>query len=330
MPPADLINLHTIANFFNYAAYFPGVVRRVPTVWTIHTMRPFTGGCDYAYGCERFQQQCGKCPLLHSRFENDPSRKVWRAKAKMYRTVPVNRLQLVAPSRWIAGEISRGSLLGRFPRHVIPNGIDVQAYAPRDKRAAREALQIPAEARVAIFVTQHALGARLKGFDLLKEAIRDMGGVRNLHLITLGSGDLEGVSVPHTHLGHVFNDNLLSFAYSAADVFVIPSLMDNLPNVVIESMACGTPVAGFATGGIPEMVRPGQTGELAPTGDVRALREAIESLLLRDSYRATLSRQCREIAVNEYSLEVQAARYLSLYECMLGYPRRENSDPIAP
>jgi glycosyltransferase involved in cell wall biosynthesis len=229
----------------------------------------------------------------------------------------LDRLQLVAPSRWIAGEIARSSLLGRFSTHVIPNGIDVQAYAPRDKRAARDILQIPQDARAILFVTQFSLSSKLKGLDLLKEAIREMSGVPNLHLIALGAGDLEGVPVPHTHLGHIFNDNLLSLAYSAADVFVIPSLFDNLPNVVMESMACGTPVAGFTTGGIPEMVRPGQTGELAPRGDVRALREAIESLLLRDDYRAKLSAQCREIALKEYSLEVQAARYISLYQSML-------------
>lgn len=317
IPPADLINLHTIGNFFNFAAYFPAMALRVPTVWTMHTMEPFTGGCVYTHGCDRFEERCGKCPILESRRESDLSRKDWKAKDKMLRNVPATRMRLVAPSRWMAVQVARSSLLGRFPVEVIPYGVDTQSYAPRDKQAARDVLQIPMDAKVILFVTQHAMDVKVKGLPALLEACRGMSAVPNLRLLTLGGGDLRDVPVPHTHLGHVFNDNLLSLAYSAADVFVIPSLMDNLPNVVIESMACGTPVVGFDTGGIPEMVRPGQTGALAPPGDVRALREAIESLLLNDGERAQLSARCREVAVKEYALEVQARRYLSLYQSML-------------
>ena len=317
IPPADLINLHTITNFFNFGAFFPSRAIDTPVVWTLHTMGPFTGGCIYTYGCDHYEAECGKCPLLESKREHDLSREVWNAKHRMFHDVPETRMRLVAPSRWIAGLAKRSSLLGRFPVEVIPYGIDVNAYAPRDKQFSREVLQIPADANVILFATQHALNARVKGFSALLEAIRGMTAVPNLRLLTLGSGHIEQLPVPHTHLGHVFNDNLLSLVYSAADLFVIPSMMDNLPNVVLESMACGTPSVGFDTGGIPEMVRPGITGQLAPPGDVRALRDAMESLLLHRTGRAQLSAQCRETAVKEYALEVQATRYRALYQTML-------------
>jgi glycosyltransferase involved in cell wall biosynthesis len=116
----------------------------------------------------------------------------------------------------------------------------------------------------------------------------------------------------------VFDDHLLSLIYSAADLFVTPSLEDNLPNVVMESIACGTPVVAFAAGGIPEMVRAGQTGEVAPLGDVRAMRTAVEYLLNEDGVRRGLSRTCREVAVSEYGLALQAERYVKLYREMLG------------
>src|SRR5438046_2993624 len=109
---------------------------------------------------------------------------------------------------------------------------------------------------------------------------------------------------------------MLSTIYSAADVFVIPSLQESFGQTVIESLACGTPVVGFASGGIPDMVRPGHTGWLAPTGDTAALRNAMVTAL-SDPRRAELSANCRRIALQEYSLDTQARAYAQLYETML-------------
>ena len=109
----------------------------------------------------------------------------------------------------------------------------------------------------------------------------------------------------------------MAHAYNAADIFVIPSLVDNLPNTVLEAMACGTPVIGFDVGGIPDMVREGETGLLVYPGDSRALSEALDILLGNHSLRRTMSANCRMVAEAEYSMEIQARRYIALYEQVL-------------
>ena len=120
------------------------------------------------------------------------------------------------------------------------------------------------------------------------------------------------------HFGSVLNDRLISVIYSAADVYVITSKEDNLPNVVLESMACGTPVVGFDVGGIPDMVRPGITGHLSPFGDVNALAEALRRVLNDQAHRRELADNCLAITKKDYSLQVQAGAYIALYEKLLG------------
>jgi glycosyltransferase involved in cell wall biosynthesis len=320
LPEADLYNAHTLTNFLDYAAFWPAIPLKRPVVWTLHLMVAFTGGCSNSFGCDRFQQRCGACPMLHSHNERDLSRQVWNDKQAMYSRIPAERLHLVCPSNWLRGQLSRSSLLSRFPASAIPNALDIQAYAPRDKSFARRTLGLPADARVLLFVSQHSLAEKAKGFDLLMTMLAQMDRPRNLHLVTLGPDFPFQVDIPHRHLGHIFDDHVLSMIYSAADLFITPSLQDNFPNVVLEAIACGTPVVGFAIGGIPEIVRKGLTGEVVPAGDIRELRNAVEFLLREETVREQLSRSCREVAVREYSLEVQAARYLKIYTQMLGEP----------
>src|SRR5213076_3217092 len=157
------------------------------------------------------------------------------------------------------------------------------------------------------------------GFAQLAEAIEGIPvgapGAENLTLVSVGGGkpELKG-GHRHVHAGRISDDRLLAMAYSAADVFVIPSLQESFGQTVIESLACGTPVVGFASGGIPDMVRPGQTGWLAATGDTAALRDAINTALRDDATRNAMAQHCRRVAIEEYSIEVQASAYLKLYE----------------
>jgi glycosyltransferase involved in cell wall biosynthesis len=317
LPGADLYNLHTISNFVDYAAFLPAVTAKAPVVWTFHLMAPFTGGCSNSFGCERYQQECGACPMLHSTDENDLSHRLWSAKQRIYSAISATRLHLVCPSQWMRGQLSRSSLMGRFPATVIPNGLDTDAYAPRDRRFARETLGIPPEAKVLLFISQHTLRWKGKGFDLLLEMLRRMNRPRNLHLVTLGQDCTFDIPVPHRHIGHLFDDRVLSMVYSAADLFITPSLQDNFPNVALEAISCGTPVVGFEVGGIPEIVRNNQTGEVVPVGDVDALGGAVERLLGDDAGRQEFSRRCREVAVREFSNVLQGERYLKLYREML-------------
>ncbi len=317
LPPADVINLHWIAQFVDYRGFFGTVPAWTPVVWTLHDMSPFTGGCHYDWGCGKFSGQCSACPALSSDRPDDLARDIWQRKQDAFARVPEGRLHIVAPSRWLAAEAGRSALLGRFPFAVIPNGIDTDDFAPRDRAAARDVLGIPPGVPAVLFVADQMDQAR-KGFGLLVEALRRLDDVPGLHLLSIGSSSPAlDLPFPHLHLGRIDNDRLLSLVYSAADVFALPSLQDNLPNTVIEAFACGTPVAAFDAGGTRDMVRPGETGALAPAGDVEGLRRALADLLRDPDRRAALGENCRRVAVQEYSSELQARRYADLYVAIL-------------
>ena len=314
LPDCDVINLHWVARFIDYQSFFSHVAASTPVVWTLHDMNPFTGGCHYSDGCHGFVEQCGACPQLESTLVDDLSHEIWQRKSDSYARIPPLNMRIVTPSQWLAGEMRRSALLGRYPVSVIPNGLDTQAFAPRDRIHAREVLGIPPQAAVVLFVAEWTDNRR-KGFALLSEALARLNKRLNCFLLSLGGHPpAEVLDIPRLHLGVVGNERLLSLIYSAADVFVIPSREDNLPNTVLEAMACGTPVVGFEVGGIPEMVRPGITGLLAPPEDAAALGQAISELLQDHQGRTKMAAQCRRIAVEEYAVEIQARRYGQLYQ----------------
>jgi glycosyltransferase involved in cell wall biosynthesis len=303
-------------------------------------MGAMTGGCHYTQGCEKFTKECGACPQLGSRDdEHDLSREVWTRKNRALSNIGPGGLHVVGTSRWIAAEAKRSSLLGRFPVSVIPNGLDTDEFAPRDKGFSRDLWNIPRDAKVVLFAAESIANVR-KGFRHVAEALAGITtNVSNLLLVSVGGGKCAlPAGLPHLALGKVNNDRMLSTIYAAADVFVIPSLQESFGQTVIESLACGTPVVGFSSGGIPDMVRPGQTGWLAPTGDTRALRDAIAEALSDDARRAAMAATCRAVAVEEYSLDVQSRAYAALYETLIARAASRAasdgpivaSDPVLP
>jgi glycosyltransferase involved in cell wall biosynthesis len=325
MPDTELINLHWVAGFLDLGAFFAWLRPGMPLVWTLHDMGIFTGGCSQDMGCGKFTQQCGACPQLGSSHESDLTRDVWRRKQKYYSAIDVRRFHIVTPSRWLGEEVKRSPLLSRFPRSVIPYGLDLEVFKPRDRRFSREVLGIPQEAKVILFIS-NGLYTYLKGFRHLIGALEGMDSSSGIFLLCLGFGSSPVLErFPHTHITLLPHDRSLSLVYSAADVFVLPSLADNLPNTMLEALACGTPVVGFATGGIPDGVRPGVTGLLAKTGDSAELRSAILEILGNDAKRTEMSDNCRRIALAEYDLSLQTSRYVELYTEML---RRGANGPV--
>lgn len=331
LPPCDVLHLHWTAGFVSYESFFRALPEGLPVFLTLHDMNPLTGGCHYDDGCGRFTSACGACPQLGSSRRNDLSRRTWHRKEAAYGRI-ADRLHLVTSSEWLAGEVRRrGGVLGRVPLHVIPYGLDVRVFAPRDRAAARSRFGLPEDARVALFVATSRENRR-KGFALLAEALSGLSGVvPGLWLLSVGGGEapVEG-SVPHVAIGHVADDDVLADAYSAADAFVLPSLQEAFGLVVIEAMACGTPVAAFDVGGVPEIVRPGLSGALAAPGDAASLRDAIASLLCErnDLTRKVTAESCRRVAVSEYALELQAARHIELYAAALA--DRRSPAPTEP
>jgi glycosyltransferase involved in cell wall biosynthesis len=170
-----------------------------------------------------------------------------------------------------------------------------------------------------------------KGQHVLMDALDGIAAEANICLVSVGAGEPSKVQrFPHVCFDGIGNDRVLSFIYSAAEVFVCPSLADNLPNTILESIACGTPVVAFAAGGIPDLVRPGITGLLAKAGDASELRDAILQLLNNRAKHSEMSANCRRVAIEEYELTLQAQRYQRLYEDMLtGRSQRGPADDPA-
>lgn len=318
LPPCDVLNLHWISGFIDHASFFSSISQEQPIVWTLHDMNAFTGGCHFDDGCGRFAVSCGACPQLTSRDESDFSREVWSRKQSAYRGIDGNCLHLVTPSQWLATEVQRSSLLGGRSVSVIPYGLDTEVFHPRDRRAARDVLGLPCEARVILFLADWVMEAR-KGFPLLREALGGIQDISSLYLLAMGNGAPDViVDLPMVKLGYLREERFLSLVYSAADLFVLPVLQDNLPNTALEALACGVPIVAFHVGGIPEIVRDGIEGRLVPRGDVAGLRLAICDMLNRPDTLREMSARARQRATKEFALELQARRYLELYERIIG------------
>lgn len=316
LPSWDILHLHWVAGMFDCADFFRHFPQDRPVVWTLHDMQPFTGGCHFSGNCARFSESCGSCPQLNSSNPHDFSRQSWTRKRSGYSALPPGRLYLVTPSKWLAGEVRRSSLLSNCELSIIPYGLDTGVFKPRDRAAARELFELPAERQIVLFLADRANEQR-KGLSLLVEALKTLPDRSNLCLLILGNGRVDLPDDFQTvRLEYVRNDRVLSLIYSAADVFALPVLQDNLPNTALEAMACGLPIAAFATGGVPDMVRDAVEGWVVPPGDVAALGQAIASALHDHPRRALMASNARLRAVQEYGIDLQAHRYLELYQSL--------------
>ncbi|WP_295394356.1 glycosyltransferase family 4 protein [uncultured Thiodictyon sp.] len=316
LPPADLYHLHWIAGFLDVGSFMPMVGK--PVVWTLHDMYALTGGCHYAMDCDAYTHECGHCPQLGSCDARDLAHASWQRKARAYAHRSPTDLHIVAPSRWLQGVARQSRLLREFPVHCIPYGIDTAVFRPVAAEGLRSALGLLVEDRVVLFVAD-GVGNPRKGFQALIDALHGLETPQTMVALSIGPHPPR-LQLPfrHIHVGAISSDGLLAALYSLADLSVVPSLADNLPNVALESLACGTPVVGFDAGGIPDMVRPGETGWLAPVGRVQELREALRVALADASTLRGYGQRCREVAEQEYTLGAQARAYAGLYAQVLG------------
>lgn len=316
-PSADLLNLHWVAGLVDYGSFFRALSRDIPLVWTLHDMNPFTGGCHYTGGCGRFEQRCGACPQLGSEEDADASRAISERKRGAYAEISPGRLRVVTPSRWLGEQARRSSLFGGFRVATIPYGLDTETFRPQDQGLARGHFGIPANAKVVLFVAQWVNELR-KGFFLLPRVLETLGDDPDLRAVSIGRGGESGGGAKRVVLEYTDDERTLSLLYSAADVFLLPTVEDNFPNTALEAVACGVPVVAFRVGGVPEIVRDGVTGLLVEAGDAGGLGKAIGELLRNPERRRAMSANCRRVAVTEYGLEIQASRYVELYREMLG------------
>lgn len=323
---ADIIQLYnTHGGYFSHLA-LPRISRHRPMVWRLSDMWPLTGHCAYSHDCERWQIGCGSCPILgeYPALKRDTTALLWKMKKRIYDR---SQLVVVVTNSWMAGLVKDSPLLGRFPVRMIPNGVDTEVFRPIPKTAARETLGVPPQAKVVLFNAHVATTKTRKGGEFVRPALERVAasGIRDLLLVVLGERAEaweESPSYRTLRLGFTQSDHLLASVYSAADVLLHPAVVENLAGGIIESMACGTPVIAFRVGGIPDVVRDGETGYLAGLRDIEDLSGGLRKVLLAQKMQLEMADQCRRTIEAGYTRELELQRFASLYGDIL---REESS-----
>lgn len=319
---ADIVHLHWI----NHAFLRPADLLKLcklnkPIVWTFHDSNAFTGGCHVRYTCNHFENECGNCPLLKRSAPNDISHVVWKAKEKTYKKLDFT---IIAPSGWMSESFKRSGLLRDRSYCVIPNTLETEVFKIYDKIDSKKHLGLAEDKFIMLSGFMPSRKDLHKGTPYLLEALERLIKLKkidydNVELIVFGNRDEKNVPefpVKTTFLGTINNDEKLAICYSAADVFITPSLEDNLPNTVMESLACGTPVVAFTTGGIPDMVVHKQNGYLAEYKSAEDLAEGI-LWIYNNQNREALNKQARLTVEQNFSEAVIAEKHLTLYRRLL-------------
>ncbi len=316
---ADVLNFHTIhSGYFNYLA-LPKLTQLKPAVFTLHDAWSFTGHCGVSFDCEKWKTGCGNCPYPknYPPIQHDNTKLEWKLKKRAYSK---SRITFVTPSKWLTS-LAKQSMIGEYDIHTIPYGLDTNTFEPLEPEHCRKVLGVPPGKKVLLFGAM-GLTERGKGGDLLVKALNKMpeSMKKSIVLLTLGQADeafKNNIDIQTINLGYVSGDRMKAIALSAADIFIFPTRSDNHPCIVQESLACGTPIVSFNVTGVPELVREGITGYLAEGENADSFLARILQLLEENSVRETMKKNCREIALNEYRLDIQAQRYSELFSSIL-------------
>ena len=315
---ADIIHLHWI----NQGMLSLSGIRKIldsgkPVVWTMHDIWPATAICHLTLDCRKFTTRCCRCKYLPGGGStNDLAASVWRKKQQM---VADESIYYVACSHWLEREAKASALLHGQKITSIANPIDTHIYKRGDKQQARRLLGLPQDKRLLLFVSQRVTN-RNKGMDYLIEACRQLDSQDTEVVILGGHADevVEQLPLKAHALGYVSDEQRIVSIYQAADVFVLPSLSENLPNTIMEAMACGVPCVAFRVGGIPEEIDHRENGYVADYRSAEDLARGIRWVLGEADYEALCSHAAHKVA-QHYSQQRVAIRYLDVYQQAMAF-----------
>ena len=313
---ADVIHIHWI----NQGMLSLSDIKRLidlgkPVVWTLHDMWPATGGCHYVALCNQYKSGCTQCPMMKRPFFWNLMRTVYLYK----NTIGLEKITFVGCSRWITEMCKQSQLLRNASFYSIPNPIDTALFKPYNKQIVRDKYNLPIQKKLVLFAAAKVSDSR-KGLTYLIKACHLLAEQNsNIEVLLMGNkadAIQHQLPVPSHLLGYVSSLEQIAEIYSLSDVFVISSLEDNLPNTIMEAMACGTPCVGFQTGGIPEMIDHLQNGYVARYKDAEDLAQGI-IWVLDHPHPQQLSEACVEKVKTHYSEEVIARKYIDLYRTLM-------------
>lgn len=303
---ADIINLHWVAYLIDYKRFFCDASKKY--VWTLHDMNPFTGGCHYSLDCEKYKNDCNNCPQLEGTLFNGYAKSNLEYKKDAFKNV--DNLKIITPSKWLMNKSKESALFSKYEHFNIPNGIDENTFVPVDKIEARKKLSLPTDKKILLSVSNFIDDKRKGANTLLKTLNYTKENVNDILICLAGKTKIEFNRTNIHSLGFVELEKMKT-VYSAADAYVLPSLGDNLPNTIIESLLCGVPVIAFPVGGIPEMINHGKNGLLCSDTTSEALANSISEFF---SGKYSFDTQyIRSDAIERYSIKNQVDRYIGLY-----------------
>jgi glycosyltransferase involved in cell wall biosynthesis len=314
---ADILQIFNLwGGYISYLS-LPRLANGRPIIWRLSDEWVYTGHCVYSYHCNRWQSGCGECPQVHGEqsLTFDTSNLQWKLKQSVYSKLD---LHLIAPSNWIASNIKKSPLLCDFPVTIIPNGVDTIVYQRQSQKAARAYFNLPATSPLLLF-TSHTLNGGRKGGHILREILSHLpnsGG----EVLLLGEGQTGENQIGDWqlhYLGYVRDENILSKAYAAADILILPSLADNLPNTALESLACGTPVVAFDVGGMSDAIQHMKTGYLARPYDLADFQQGISTLLSDTSLCKQMGIEGRILIESKFSLDQELQAFIRLYRSII-------------
>lgn len=315
---ADVIHLHWI----NQGMLSLKSIRRIlesgkPVVWTMHDIWPATGVCHITLGCNRFKSRCCNCRLLPGKGgADDLSAKIWRRKSKMLKAGSVH---FVTCSKWLESEAKESSLLQNHSVTSIPNPIDIRVFCSQDKTMSRERCGLPMGKNVILFVSQRITNPN-KGMNYLVDAcnqiVKEHPEMQESTIVAVLGGHAEDMqeSLPFEvyNLGYTSDSKRIVDIYNSASVFVLPSLSENLPNTIMEAMACAVPCVGFKVGGIPEEIDHKKNGYVAAYRDYEDLARGIYWVLKEADYSSLCNEAQKKVRLS-YSQQSVAVKYIEVY-----------------
>jgi glycosyltransferase involved in cell wall biosynthesis len=311
---ADVLHLHWVAEWLSADAIHRLLQLGKPVLWSFHDLWPVSCGNHYAGGqaptTNDWQTGAALPPELTAIGQREFMRKM--------QSLADQHLQVIAPSRWI-GHMAQQSEVGRqWPVHHLPYGINTQLFQPKTKAVARQELGLPTD-KILLLFSAASLAEKRKGFHLLVKALQQANlAADTVQLLLAGSDELDLSTLPVAalHLGNISTEQKMALIYQAADAYLCPTLEDNLPNTVIESLCSGTPVIGFSTGGLPDLISHSQNGLLASCGDVDDFSHHLNAFCTDSALRDQLLRTASTVSLQDHALETQATRMLKLYEAL--------------
>ncbi|MBN1250938.1 MAG: glycosyltransferase family 4 protein [Bacteroidales bacterium] len=318
---ADVIHIHWFNQGFLSINNLKQILDlNIPVVLTLHDMWAFTGGCHYSSDCLSYKNTCGNCKFLKKNGDNDLSHKILQKKLKLYSK---HNISIVTCSKWLKEKAQESTLLNKFKIINIPNPINQEIYLKKENDDLKRKLNLPLNKKLILFGSANIMDER-KGFHYLKEALLDLNSdsanyKNEIELVVFGKSNSEYLnSIPFIYhdLGIIKDENTIVDIYNIADLFVLPSLEDNLPNTIMESLACGTPVVAFNTGGIPEMINHRQNGYIAEYKSITDLKEGIKYLISHKNIEV-LSKKAIIKVNEEYNEKIVARQYSSLYKSII-------------